>query len=108
MKATELTDFDPSKYLTDDESVVAYLIDAARDNDPAFLQSALGDVARSKVGMSALSRATGAGRESLYKALSESGNASLSTIMKVLAALDLSMTFAPREKRAPDASHAHA
>jgi probable addiction module antidote protein len=100
MKADDLPEFDPAEYLTDDESIVAYLIEAAKDNDPAFLQSALGDVARSTIGMSALARMTGGSRESLYKALSEGGNARLDTIMKVLDALGLHFIVVPNEKAA--------
>ena len=41
--------------------------------DRALIAAALGDIARAK-GMSQMARATGLGRESLYKALSPDGN----------------------------------
>ncbi|NKJ45845.1 putative addiction module antidote protein [Burkholderia sp. SG-MS1] len=97
--------FNPAECLTDEETIVAFLNEAARDNDPAFLKSALSDVARSTIGMSALARATtGAGGENRYKALSQNGNADLGTIIKFLDALALRMTFSPREQR--DSTHA--
>jgi probable addiction module antidote protein len=55
-------------------------------NDAAFVAKALGTIARAK-GMTQLSRDTGLGRESLYKALSGQGNPSFATILKVTAAL---------------------
>jgi probable addiction module antidote protein len=48
--------------------------------------AALGDIARAK-GMTALARDTGLARESLYKALSPTGNPELATIMRVVEAL---------------------
>ena len=46
----------------------------------------LGDIARAK-GMSQIAHDTGLSRESLYKALSETGNPSLATVLKVAKAL---------------------
>jgi probable addiction module antidote protein len=56
--------------------------------------AALGDIARAK-GMTQLARETGLGRESLYKALSPSGNPEFATIMKVISALGLKLHAAP-------------
>jgi probable addiction module antidote protein len=42
-------------------------------------------------GMAELSRETGLGRESLYKALSAQGNPQLSTVLKVAKALGLQL-----------------
>ena len=57
-------------------------------DDAAFVAKALGNIARAK-GMSQLSRDTGLGRESLYKALSGEGNPSFATILKVASALGI-------------------
>jgi probable addiction module antidote protein len=59
-------------------------------NVAAFIAKALGTIARAK-GMSPLSRNTGLGRESLYKALSGQGNPSFATILKVTAALGIQL-----------------
>ncbi len=48
----------------------------------------LGDIARAK-GMSQIAREAGLGRESLYKALSTTGNPEFATILKVVRALGL-------------------
>ncbi|HRQ59878.1 MAG TPA: putative addiction module antidote protein [Azoarcus taiwanensis] len=55
---------------------------------PGGIARALGDIARAK-GMSAVARETGLSRESLYKSLSENGNPSLATVLKVAKALGL-------------------
>jgi probable addiction module antidote protein len=68
--------------------MAAYLEAALEDGNPALIAATLGDVARSK-GMTQISRDTGLGRESLYKALSVEGNPEFSTILKVFQALGL-------------------
>ncbi|NMM02027.1 putative addiction module antidote protein [Paraburkholderia sp. RP-4-7] len=63
-------------------------------DDPAFLAHALGVIARAR-GMAQLARDTGISREGLYKALSEDGNPSFATIIKVIRALGLELHAAP-------------
>ena len=64
----------------------AWLVEAPED--VAGIARALGDIARAK-GMSRVAREAGLSRESLYKALSEDGNPSLATVLKVARALGL-------------------
>ena len=64
----------------------AWLVEAP--DDVAGIARALGDIARAK-GMSHVAREAGLSRESLYKALSEDGNPSLATVLKVARALGL-------------------
>jgi probable addiction module antidote protein len=61
--------WDAANHLETTEDVTAYLEAVLEDGDPALVAAALGDIARSK-GMTQISRDTGLGRESLYKALS--------------------------------------
>lgn len=70
--------------------MAAYLEAALEDGDPMLVTAALGDIARAK-GMSELARATGLGRESLYKALSAEGNPEFATVLKVIRALGLKL-----------------
>jgi probable addiction module antidote protein len=65
--------------------VVAYLNAAFDDGDPGLIAAAVGDVARA-CGMTNIAGRTGLGRESLYKALSRTGNPGFSTVLQVLAA----------------------
>lgn len=86
--------FDPADYLETPEAVAAYMSEALESGDAAFVADALGVIARAK-GMSELARDTGLGRESLYKSLGRDGNPSLDTVLKVLAALKLSLRATP-------------
>ena len=94
MAKTKTTTWDPAEHLETDEDVAAYLEAAFEEGDPALVAAALGDIARAK-GMTQLARETGLGRESLYKALSPSGNPEFATIMKVISALGLKLHAAP-------------
>lgn len=93
---TKLHDYDVAKHLRTPEEMAAYLEAAIEesDGDAAFIAMALGDIARAK-GMAELSRETGLGRESLYKALSSEGNPQLSTVLKVAKALGLQLHVKP-------------
>jgi probable addiction module antidote protein len=91
---TELTNFDPAEYLDSPEAIAAYIEDALNDDDANALPRALGVVARAK-GMSAIAAETGLGRESLYKALSETGDPRSSTLRKVLGSLGLRIAVTP-------------
>jgi len=90
MPKTETHPWDITRYLDSDEAIAAYLDAVLEEDDPAFLAAALGDVARAK-GMTQIARETGLGRESLYKALSESGNPEFGTVLKVMRALGLKL-----------------
>lgn len=93
---TKLHEYDVAKHLRSREEMAAYLEAAIEesDGDAAFIAMALGDIARAK-GMAELSRETGLGRESLYKALSAEGNPQLSTVLKVAKALGLQLHIKP-------------
>lgn len=85
-----ISTWDASEYLETKDDIVAYLNAALEESDPAILQAALGDVAKSR-GMSAIARQAGVGRESLYKSLSQDGNPSWQTIAKIFDALGLQL-----------------
>ena len=90
MAKTKTTTWDPAEHLDTEEDMAAYLEAALEEGDPALVAAALGDIARAK-GMTQLARETGLGRESLYKALSPSGNPEFATVMKVVSALGLKL-----------------
>ncbi|CAJ0778455.1 addiction module antidote protein [Ralstonia holmesii] len=82
--------WDSAEHLKTEADMVAYLdacLEEAGD-DPAFITHALGVVARAR-GMTQLARDTGMTREGLYKALSEEGNPSFATVLKVMRALGI-------------------
>lgn len=84
-----------SQQLRTPEEMAAYLDAWLSDfpDDSAGIARAFGDVARAK-GMSQLARDTGLSRESLYKALSDTGNPSLDTVLRVAKALGLRLRAA--------------
>jgi probable addiction module antidote protein len=86
--ALKTTRWDSAQHLGTEEERASYL-DACFEeagDDAAFVAYALGVVARSR-NMSQLARDTGLTREGLYKALSEEGNPSFGTVLKVMGAL---------------------
>lgn len=83
--------WDPAEHLASKADIAAYLEAAMEDGDPAVITAALGDVARA-AGMAKLARKSGLARESLYKALSPSGNPEFTTVLKVVRALGLKLS----------------
>src|SRR3954463_8335203 len=87
---TKTVAYDVAEQLRTPEEMAAYLdawLTEAPD-DAAGIARALGDIARARC-MSQVARDAGLSRESLYKALSENGNPSFATILKVARALGL-------------------
>lgn len=87
---TKTVPYDVAEQLRTPDEMAAYLDAwlAEAPDDAAGIARALGDIARAK-GMSQVARDTGLSRESLYKALSETGNPSFATVLKVAKALGL-------------------
>ena len=89
--------FDAADYIKSEEDVRG-LLRAAMDEDPgdgAVIRAALKHVARTQ-NMSALARDTGLNRGNLYEALSEDGNPTLATLLKVTNALGLRLRLEPQ------------
>jgi probable addiction module antidote protein len=98
MAKTVTTVWDPAQHLKTEEDMAAYLEAALEEGDSALIAAALGDIARAK-GMTQVARDAGLGRESLYKALSSSGNPEFSTILQVIQALGLQLHASPAAVR---------
>lgn len=85
---TKTLAYDVAEQLRTPEEMAAYLdawfVEAPEDF--AGIARALGDIARAK-SMTQVARDAGLSRESLYKALSENGNPSFATVLKVARAL---------------------
>jgi probable addiction module antidote protein len=88
---SKTTRFDATDYLDTKERQVAYLTAALESGDADFVRDALGLVARAR-GMSEIAKNAGLNRESLYKALGETGNPEFSTVMRVVRALGLTLS----------------
>lgn len=88
------TRFDAADYLDSEERQAAYIAAALESGDADFVRDALGIVARAR-GMGEIAKSAGLNRESLYKALGETGNPEFSTVMRVLRAMGLALSARP-------------
>ena len=88
----EFTKWDAVDHLRTPEHIRLYL-EACAEEDPgdgSLLRAALHDIARAG-NMSRLARETGMSRRGLYKALSEDGNPTLATVMRITRALGMTV-----------------
>lgn len=88
---------DAAKYFPDDASQIDVITDALESGHVGYIAAGLGTVARAR-GMTAVAGDTGLSRQSLHKALSEDGNPTLDTVMKVIGALGLRLEVKTREQ----------
>ena len=82
------TRFDVAEYLDTSARQAEYTSAALETGDAAFVRDAVGIIARAR-GMGDVARSAGLNRESLYKALGETGNPEFETMLGVLRALGL-------------------
>ena len=94
----EYRQFDAADYVKTEADARGLLRAAADEDlgDGMVIRAALRHVARTQ-NMSALARDTGLNRGNLYEALSEEGNPTLSTLLKVTRALGLRLRLEPVE-----------
>jgi probable addiction module antidote protein len=80
--------YDVAEHLRSPQEMADYLDAwlAEAPDDISGIARALGDIARAK-GMTQVAKESGLSRESLYRALSEGGNPSFATVLKVARAL---------------------
>ena len=84
------TRWDVTEHLGTEEDARLYL-EACAEEDPgdgSLIRAALNDIARSQ-NMTRLAREVGVTREGLYKALSDTGNPSFATVMRITRALGM-------------------
>jgi len=84
--------YDSAEYLKTEEDIADYFVAALElaqeEDDPAYLLKAIGIIARAR-NISQLARDSGISREGLYKSLSDGGNPSFFTVMRVVKAFGL-------------------
>jgi len=93
MMPTKLSDWDAAEILQTPADIAAYLDTYLEDGTPEEMLAALNTVARS-YGMAALAREAGISREALYRALSDKGNPTLDTLLRVMKALGVRLAVA--------------
>ena len=91
-KPPALRPYDSAEYLDSDESINAYMEEALETDDPAFIATALGTIARAR-GMSEIAKKAGLTRESPYKALGPEGNPEFGTVIRMIHALGLKFSI---------------
>jgi probable addiction module antidote protein len=91
-KTVTFSDWDPADDIETKEDVIALLEVTLEENDPDFLLSVIGDVARSK-GMTQIAREMNLDRKGLYKSLAPDGNPSFKTVFKLLDILGFRITL---------------
>jgi probable addiction module antidote protein len=89
----EVKPWDAAELLRSPADIAAYLDAYLEDGTPEELLRAVQTIARSR-GMSELARQTGISREALYRALSENGNPTLDTLLRVMKALGVRLAVA--------------
>ena len=94
--AIKIKPYDSAKRFTTEEEQIGLITDALGTGHVGYIAAALGTVAKAR-GMSQIADGTGLSRQALYSALSDSGNPTLDTVMKVLDALGLRLTAQARE-----------
>jgi probable addiction module antidote protein len=87
---TRTAPFDAAEYLDNEETIAEFLTAALEDPNPEVFLMALRDVAKAR-GMADLAKASGLGRESLFKALAPGAKPCYETIMKVMRGLGITM-----------------
>lgn len=83
--------WDSAEILDTPEAIEEYLTAAFETEDSVFIAKALGVVARAR-NMSKLARNAGMTRAALYRAFSGETNPDFATIIKIMQALDISIT----------------
>ena len=83
--------FDASEYLDNRAVIAEYLGAALEDRNTDVFLHAVADVAKAR-GISKVTKDTGLGRKSLYKALAPGANIRYDTVRKVLDSLGVKLT----------------
>ncbi len=105
--ALKIKRFDASKHFDTPEAQARLIDDAFQSGNAGYIANALGVIARAK-GMTNLANETGLSRQALYAALSEGGNPSLDTIVKVTRALGIDLHAAAANDVSSERELAHA
>ncbi len=99
-KDITFTPYDTAEFLRTPEEIADYLetVFETRGNDSRTVIRALGTAARA-YGMQKIADATGLQRQGLYKSLSDEGNPSFDTILKVMEAVGVELRPMARPDR---------
>jgi probable addiction module antidote protein len=91
---SDVREFDAAYHLDNPEVIAAFIEDAIETGDEVYIRHAIGVVARAR-GMDEMARKLGMSRSGLYKALSPKGNPSFTTMLRLLASIDVKLQPVP-------------
>ena len=103
--AEKLTEFDAAEYIETVEDARQHL-ELCAEQDPgdgSAIRAALNTIARAQ-NMSGVARDAELNRAGLYRALSEDGNPTLTTLLKITRALGLRLRIEPIPESSPSAA----
>jgi probable addiction module antidote protein len=92
----ETTKFNVLDRLKTVKEQIAYLEAALDEDDPSFIATAIGDIAKAR-GVTEFARETGLSREAIYKAFRPGGNPTIETLNKAMKALGLKLKLVPEK-----------
>jgi probable addiction module antidote protein len=92
-KAVRLAVFEPAEFLDSEEIIAEYLSVAIEYPNPDVFLRAMANVAKAR-GIAEVAKASGLGRESLYKALAPGAKVRYETVRKVLDSLGVKLKVA--------------
>jgi probable addiction module antidote protein len=87
----------PDAYRNDPKMIAKCISDALTRDDPAFIKSAIGTIARAH-GMGAIAKRADVNRAGLYRSLRGDMDPAFRTVLKVLAALGVRLMAEPRRR----------
>ena len=92
-RAIRLAAFDPAEFLDSEEVIAEYPSVAIEDPNPDVFLRAMANVAKAR-GIAEVAKASGLGRERLYKALAPGAKVRYETVRKVLDSLGVKLKVA--------------
>jgi len=92
-RAMRLATFEPAEFLDNEAIIAEYLSVAIEDPNPDVFLRAMANVAKAR-GIAEVAKASGLGRESLYKALAPGAKVRYETVRKVLDSLGVKLKVA--------------
>ncbi|WP_044211725.1 addiction module antidote protein [Flammeovirga sp. OC4] len=90
------TPFNPSDYLTEDETVDSFLFETIEGGDTTELMEAIKEVAKA-TGVKKIADTTGLNRGNINQIINSKSDPKLSTFIKMLNAMGLKMTISSAE-----------
>jgi probable addiction module antidote protein len=93
MMTEQLTEFNPFEFMETQEEINEFLMECYQDEDPNTFVTALGQLVKLH-GVTSVAEQSGLNRESMYKTFNGKTQPKWDTIVRVMKALHVNMSFA--------------